>query len=518
MSPLVIVGILLSCGASTFGDANGNVNENARDINNLAQKFWWANNDSPLSQAASDYKSTVVSSGHPGNLDLSNNPFFNGGLSSSGSIHAGNGEVIDGSMGFLGVQPSRITFSKKQTQFADSKSQNGVPCQGNGYFCVKKSECHNGIVNGEGLSIIPVTSGVSYCNPKSEACCRYKDQSDYVSSGKSSNFKLTSEPKLTVSNYGETGADANRLSGSSTAKPTRDAPFTGSTVDYSNTKFDDDVRFSSSIRGPPYLPPKCGQDEKLVNGQCQPACGPNFHFVNGRCEPLCGPKEHLVGGQCQPICGPNQRYVNGQCQPICGPKEHLVNGQCQPTCGSNERFVNGQCQPNCGPNQRYVNGQCQPICGPKEQLIGGQCRSTCGPNERFVNGQCQLNCGPNERFVGGQCQPICGPNERLVNGQCQPTCGPNQKLVNGQCQQTCRSNERLVNGQCQPTCGPNERFVNGQCQPTCGPNQRYVNGQCQPICGPNERLVNGQCQPSCGPNQNYVNGQCQPTCGSNERL
>ncbi len=81
----------------------------------------------------------------------------------------------------------------------------------------------------------------------------------------------------------------------------------------------------------------------------------------------------------EPTCGDNEELVNGECQtkeiqdPTCGDNEELVNGECQtkeiqdPTCGDNEELVNGECQtkqaeepePTCGDNEELVNGECQ---------------------------------------------------------------------------------------------------------------------------------------------------------------
>ena len=265
--------------------SGGGYNEAARAINTLAaaeqpnEPFWWMDRDSPLGRASADYHhgaasgksqsfaanpflngqvhvSDVPPSRGPQKVDLSSNPFFNGGISAgSGGIHAGGGE-------------------------------NGIECRGEGYICVKRSECRDGVINNDGFGLIQVRSQVSFCNPKTETCCRYKDH-EFITGGKSSVHKT---PILDITNLGETGADLNRLggnSGSSTSKPTRDAPFSGSTIDYSNTHFGDEVRFASTIRGPAYLPPVDATKPPITRPPIiePPSCRPNEYLANGRCVP-----------------------------------------------------------------------------------------------------------------------------------------------------------------------------------------------------------------------------------------
>ncbi|XP_065166827.1 uncharacterized protein scaf isoform X2 [Atheta coriaria] len=606
--PLVLIGIIAAAALGLCaGDVShlaqtqhgGGFNEAARAINTLAaveqpnEPFWWMDRDSPLGRATADYHhgaasakshslaanpflngqvhvSDVPSSHGPQKLDLSNNPFFNGGI--SGGLHAG----------------------------ADK-----TECRGDGYICVRRSECRDGVINNDGFGLIQVRSQVSLCNAKTEVCCRYKDH-EFVTGGKSSVHKA---PVLDVTNLGETGADLNRLggsSGSSTSKPTRDAPFVGSTIDYSNTHFGDDVRFASTIRGPAYLPPVDATKPPVTQPPViePPSCRPNEYLAGGRCVPRPTPPPPIT-------CAYGEQLINGRCvprptpppPPRCLPNEYLANGQCvarptpppPPRCNFNEQLVNGRCvpkptppppvtqptylppSPTCGPNEFFQNGRCvsrptQPpppiTCPPGQQLIGGRCQ--CAGNTILQNGRCVSPPPP---------PPSCAYNEQLINGRCvpkatppppPPSCAYNEQLINGRCvprptppppPPSCAYNEQLVNGRCvprptppppPPSCGYNEQLINGRCvpkptpppPPSCGFNEQLVNGRCvprptppppPPSCAYNEQLINGRCvprptppppPPSCGYNEQLINGRCvpkptpppQPSCAYNEQL
>lgn len=175
-------------------------NADASAINQLASindgetmDFWWNKEESPLKDAYDHYKKCSKSGdcvppssinelvqvqcqgssctiknpeGHE-KVDLSNNPFFNGGVKADpgthsnkekmdlsknpffngkieGGLHSGNGDVIKDGAGFIGVQPAK-PFSGK------------IACNQGGYVCVKKSQC----VDGEVKHVSSARIGVS---------------------------------------------------------------------------------------------------------------------------------------------------------------------------------------------------------------------------------------------------------------------------------------------------------------------------------------------------------------------
>lgn len=149
-------------------------------------EFWWMKNDSPLKQAHEYYKKcslkgnciTPVSSinelsqsSEKTKLDLSSNPFLNGGVKTNsnthnngqtidisnnpffngqinaGALHSGNGETIKKGSGFIGVQPAE--------PFGHGKS---TGCAQAGYACVSKDLCTDGVVE----NLASIRTGVSY--------------------------------------------------------------------------------------------------------------------------------------------------------------------------------------------------------------------------------------------------------------------------------------------------------------------------------------------------------------------
>lgn len=60
--------------------------------------------------------------------------------------------------GFLGVQPTRVLQS---TNTHVSSGADKTECRGDGYICVRRSECRDGVINNDGFGLIQVRSQVS---------------------------------------------------------------------------------------------------------------------------------------------------------------------------------------------------------------------------------------------------------------------------------------------------------------------------------------------------------------------
>ncbi|KAG5875828.1 hypothetical protein JTB14_017259 [Gonioctena quinquepunctata] len=271
-------------------------------------------------------KSDGISAFHSGaSIDVSNNPFLNGQFAT-----AGNGDKIRGENGFLGVQPKTPGFATthplankqpfattkpggqqqqqsfvlggnvKGNEITGQENQGGrfAACKGQGYICVNKGLCSNGIVNKNGQGLLQVRTNAEYCDIKTQECCRLprltEGSQDFLlpntpgkssfptsindlldSVGKSpvkgSNFKFSggagSSPgriqiltddslnsKTQVFHAGESGSELNTFKPTRDTTPSANSVFS-STPDYSNVQFDSNVRFSSLLHGPAYLPP-----------------------------------------------------------------------------------------------------------------------------------------------------------------------------------------------------------------------------------------------------------------------
>ncbi|EFA05743.2 serine protease H164 [Tribolium castaneum] len=220
-----------------------------------------------------------------GNIDIAKNPFLSGKVVTSG----GGDAVVKGQDGFLGVQPAQPfkkpgfatthpLDAKKKPGFATThplektSKKTGVECKGAGFGCVEKKLCVNGVVNKNGEGLLQTRSDVHYCTDE-EVCCQLNNLNE-ITQGKSS------VPGSTIKFAGGAGfspgfihvqplnvqpdivfaGEHGHHSSSSTSKSIRDTSLSpnsvfSSTVDYSDTKFDSDVRFASTFQGPAYLPP-----------------------------------------------------------------------------------------------------------------------------------------------------------------------------------------------------------------------------------------------------------------------
>lgn len=172
-------------------------------VGSQGSQFWWMKNDSPLKHAYDYYKrcslkgtcqppvvvnelenegqrvgdvkvdlssnpflhgGVQASAGtqfHQEKVDISSNPFLNGALEAKpGRLHAGNGEVVGGES-FIGVQPSEPFGRKPIPTKRPEESKNALfvgRCDQNGYACVQKHLCVNGVIKEVGET---VRSGVS---------------------------------------------------------------------------------------------------------------------------------------------------------------------------------------------------------------------------------------------------------------------------------------------------------------------------------------------------------------------
>ncbi|XP_044261254.1 proteoglycan 4-like [Tribolium madens] len=215
-----------------------------------------------------------------GGIDISKNPFLSGKVVTSGGGEA----VVKGQDGFLGVQPAQPfkkpgfatthpLEAKKKPGFDTSHPiKPGTACKGAGFGCVDKKLCVNGVVNKNGEGLLQTRSDVHYCADE-EVCCQLNNLNE-ITAGKSS------VPESTIKFAGGAGfspgfihvqplnvqpdivfaGEHGHHSSSSTSKSIRDTSLSpnsvfSSTVDYSDTKFDSDVRFASTFQGPAYLPP-----------------------------------------------------------------------------------------------------------------------------------------------------------------------------------------------------------------------------------------------------------------------
>ncbi|VVC92794.1 unnamed protein product, partial [Leptidea sinapis] len=187
-----------------------------------------AGNDKSSSSFQSSSFQSSYSSGN-GEMDLSKNPFLNGdfkvgqsaqggfgaqaGLSSygaqSGSVFGSNSNSFSGYSGSSprpfsagsgvnliqnGQKASAFDFDQQQTQqnidelFQGSGNVQEVTggelqqtCAGQGYVCVPKAQCNNGVVNSNGANLLQARTKKQYCNLGSEICCRLEVSSIGVS-------------------------------------------------------------------------------------------------------------------------------------------------------------------------------------------------------------------------------------------------------------------------------------------------------------------------------------------------
>ncbi|XP_052757980.1 serine-rich adhesin for platelets [Galleria mellonella] len=129
------------------------------------------------------------------------------GASSQGGYNSGSfsGNKFAGS-GFVGSSPRPFTAStpgaginliqntQKTSEFDYSQSVNidessrgttGVSsggalqqtCSGQGYVCVHKAQCNNGVVNSNGAAVLQANSQKQYCDVRTEICCRLETAS-----------------------------------------------------------------------------------------------------------------------------------------------------------------------------------------------------------------------------------------------------------------------------------------------------------------------------------------------------
>ncbi|XP_072948687.1 uncharacterized protein [Epargyreus clarus] len=164
---------------------------------------------------ASAYESSAFSA-NKGEVDISKNPFLNGGVSfgagAAGSQAFGAGAAgsqafgagAQGGSGFgtgyTGSSPSPFavgsnvniqTAQKNEFDYEQQAQQNideafqstgnvqahaggslQQTCAGQGYVCVPKAQCNNGVVNTNGAAVLQANTKKQYCNVRTEICCR----------------------------------------------------------------------------------------------------------------------------------------------------------------------------------------------------------------------------------------------------------------------------------------------------------------------------------------------------------
>ncbi|CAG9134325.1 unnamed protein product [Plutella xylostella] len=181
-------------------------------------------------QSSFESSSFSSSSNKNGEVDISKNPFLNGGFKNQAgfagqSAFAGQGGFGGAqnagsqgyssssgskysSSGYTGSSPSPFTAStagsninliqntQKASEFDYEQQQqqqnideifqetgnvhhehnNGgelqQTCAGQGYVCVHRAQCNNGVVNTNGAGILQAKTKKQYCNTKTEICCR----------------------------------------------------------------------------------------------------------------------------------------------------------------------------------------------------------------------------------------------------------------------------------------------------------------------------------------------------------
>nr|XP_023020675.1 mediator of DNA damage checkpoint protein 1-like [Leptinotarsa decemlineata] len=404
-----------------------------------------------LASSAFGTKTEGVAGFHSGvNVDVSKNPFLNGQF-----VTTGNGEKVRNENGFLGVQPKTPGFAtthplankkpfsttkpgsqEQQTSFVLGGNVEGneivsqgnkvglVACKGQGYICVAKNLCENGIVNKNGEGLLQVRNKVEYCDIKTQECCRLPRSTvgshDFVlgktavksafptsindlldkvekksekgssklsgrTGSSSGHIKVLTDDSLSIKpqvfHAGESGSNSN------TAKPTRDTTTSAnsifqSTPDYSDVQFDSDVRFSSTIKGPAYLPPFPDTTPTISTYEPSIPTTPSIR--------PCPPGSYLTSARtCETPKAPScpfgtVRKPDGSCQTPTTPVPSCPYGTARKPDGSCERTTTPE--PSCPFGTiRKPDGTCvrpstpAPPCpfGTKRQPDGSCRRPTC---------------------------------------------------------------------------------------------------------------------------------------------
>ncbi|KAJ0183014.1 hypothetical protein K1T71_000990 [Dendrolimus kikuchii] len=219
----------------SFNAGGANVNSGASSFNSGS-----ANYHSSSSSFNSGSSSVNTAS-------LSENPFLNGQLSSGFTGYTGS-SPSPFTASTVGSNINLIQSSEKQyiqgasidNGFANSgnvrPNENSgdlqQTCAGQGYVCVPRSQCNNGVVNTNGGYIPQANSQKQYCNVQREICCR---------------VETTGTFGISTSSSGSSGFQTNIISGSSL-----DALSAGSAL---SETYRPGASGSNLKPGVPYLPP-----------------------------------------------------------------------------------------------------------------------------------------------------------------------------------------------------------------------------------------------------------------------
>ncbi|XP_026313889.1 uncharacterized protein LOC113225702 isoform X2 [Hyposmocoma kahamanoa] len=201
------------------------------EFSKIAGSFGGGQEVKPSTFQSSSFESSSFSTSNKGGIDLSKNPYLNAGANkfqgagfqasgagfASGNQNQNFGQGFSGqgssgskfasSSGYVGSSPSPFTAStsgnnlnliqntQKTSEFDfEQQNQQNIDevfqgtgnvhahehsggdlqqtCAGQGYVCVHKAQCNNGVVNTNGAAVLQAKTKKQYCNTKTEICCR----------------------------------------------------------------------------------------------------------------------------------------------------------------------------------------------------------------------------------------------------------------------------------------------------------------------------------------------------------
>ncbi|CAK1592827.1 unnamed protein product [Parnassius mnemosyne] len=267
-----------------MGDNSPFNNLNSGNFETKTSSSGFTSNSGGKGQSTYETSSSSFQSSQEGGIDVANNPFLNGninfgqsgfaagqgsgfasgsqgagssfqsGFGTGQSTYSGSGSNKFSGAGYTGSSPrpfatstgsnvNLIQNTQKVNEYDFDQTQQAVngdifsetsnvniqgqtdgdlqqTCTGQGYVCVLKSQCINGIVNTNGAGILQTRDKKQFCNTRTETCCRIGSFTSHFGNGFSTADTVSQGSGLvsnTASSFssGSYGSSSNSQKGSS---------------------------------------------------------------------------------------------------------------------------------------------------------------------------------------------------------------------------------------------------------------------------------------------------------------